>query len=471
VTGNQARLPGRVDVLVVGGGMAGMAAAMVAAEGGARTLVIEKGSRPGGSAALSVGMFWTIPDFETLRQRVPLGDPELGRAVVEEYPVAVETIRQMGVSVGDRVSGVMTVGLGHFIDVQELLDYELAVIESTGGRIACNASVRRLLADEEGAIVGATVRDSDGKRATVLADATILATGGFQGDPDLVSTYIGPNSDHMLVRSNKGSVGDGLRLGRAAGGATSRAMSSFYGHSVPSPLTSFTEEQYMPLAQYHSNHCILVNRLGRRFCDESHGDEVSVQELLTQPEARGVLLCDERVRAEYVVSEPFPNAGLLDRFKLAAEAGARLTSADTVDGLVEKVAGWDVDAIRLKATLEGYAAAARGEPVGLDAPLPAEPEPLIEPPFHALEVQPAITFTYGGLRTDADGRVLDHDGVRVTGLWAAGVDAGGLSNHTYAGGLAPAFITGRRAAASALSLLAGDTAGTKGFYSTIRGRQ
>ena len=80
-------------------------------------------------------MFWTIPDFETLRQRVPLGDPELGRAVVEEYPVAVETIRQMGVSVGDRVSGVMTVGLGHFIDVQELLDYELAVIESTGGRI------------------------------------------------------------------------------------------------------------------------------------------------------------------------------------------------------------------------------------------------------------------------------------------------------------------------------------------------
>ena len=112
MTGNQARLPGRVDVLVVGGGMAGMSAAMVAAEGGGRTLVIEKGSCPGGSAALSVGMFWAIPDFETLRQRVPLGDPELGSAVVEEYPVAVETIRQMGVSVGDRVLGVMTVSVG-----------------------------------------------------------------------------------------------------------------------------------------------------------------------------------------------------------------------------------------------------------------------------------------------------------------------------------------------------------------------
>ena len=68
-----------------------------------------------------------------------------------------------------------------------------------------------------------------------------------------------------------------------------------------------------------------------------------------------------------------------------------------------------------------------------------------------VEVQPAITFTYGGLRTDANGRVLDHDGVQVDGFCVAGVDAGGLSNWTYAPGLAPAFITGWRAAASALA--------------------
>jgi predicted oxidoreductase len=77
--------------------------------------------------------------------------------------------------------------------------------------------------------------------------------------------------------------------------------------------------------------------------------------------------------------------------------------------------------------LKGYAAAARGEAVSLDAQMPVELEPLVEPPFHALEVQPAITFTYGGLRTAPDGRVLDHDGVRVNGLWAAGVDVGGRS--------------------------------------------
>ena len=434
--------------------MAGLAAAAYASEHGSRVLVIEKGPRPGGSAALSVGMFWAVPDFETLRRRVPLGDPDLGRAVVEYYSSAVEVIREMGVSVGDRISGVMTVGIGHPIDVHALLDLEVAAIRRSGGRVACDAAVRRLITGEDGSVTGAVVRGPDGRISTVLAGATILATGGFQGDPGLLSAYMGPNADRMLVRSNKGSVGDGLRLGSSAGGATSRAMSSFYGHLVPSPLSGFAEDDYMPLAQYYSSHCILVNRRGHRFCDESQGDEVSVQALLAQPEARGVLLCDERVRREFVVSEPFPNAGLLDRFERAASAGARLATSDTLDGLVSRAAAWGVDAVRLRDTLEDYAAAARDEPVGLDAPLPAVPEPLVEPPFYALEVQPTITFTYGGLRTGTDGRVLDHDGMLVGGLWAAGVDAGGLSNWTYAGGLAPAFITGRRAGASAIAVLA-----------------
>ncbi len=162
-----------------------------------------------------------------------------------------------------------------------------------------------------------------------------------------------------------------------------------------------------------------------------------------------MLLCDERIRTSHVVGEPFPNAGGIDRFAEAAAAGARFTSALTVDALAAEVGAWGVDPVQLKLTVHAYAAATRGEPVVLDAPLPAEPEPLTEPPFYALEVVPAITFTYGGLRGDTDGRVLDHDGVPVPGLWAGGVDLGGVSNWTYAGGLSVAYVTGRRAGASA----------------------
>jgi NADPH-dependent 2,4-dienoyl-CoA reductase/sulfur reductase-like enzyme len=98
-------LPERVDVLVVGGGMAGLAAAMVAAENGARVLVIEKGSRPGGSAALSVGMFWAVPDVETLRRRVPLGHPDLGRRGGRRRVVELDVRGRAGTGVHHRPKG------------------------------------------------------------------------------------------------------------------------------------------------------------------------------------------------------------------------------------------------------------------------------------------------------------------------------------------------------------------------------
>ncbi len=368
------------DILVIGAGMAGLAAAAAASEAGARVVVLEKAAQAGGSAAMSVGMFWAPPDFEAFRRRVPLGDPALGRAVVDDYPAAVERIRSFGIRVGPQVDGVMTIGIGHSIDVPALLDRELADIEHGGGRVLFGMPARRLLVGADGTVRGAQARGGPVVRAT----ATIIATGGFQGDPELRTRYLGVNADRLVLRANPGSVGDGLRMGRAA---------------------------------------------------------------------RGVLLCDEAVHTGYVVGEPFPGLGTIDRFEYAAEAGARYARADTVAGLVAAVARWGVDAAGLRQTIAGYAAAAAGQAVPLDAPLPAVPRPLVQPPLHALEVVPAITFTYGGLRTDADGRVLDHDGAAIPGLWAAGVDAGGLSNHTYAGGLAPAYITGVRAAAAAISAM------------------
>jgi predicted oxidoreductase len=79
------------------------------------------------------------------------------------------------------------------------------------------------------------------------------------------------------------------------------------------------------------------------------------------------------------------------------------------------------------------------------------PEPITDPPFHALEVQPAITFPFGGLRVDPDGRVLNRDGAPVPGLFAAGADAGGLQDVRYVGGLALGLVFGPRAARTAIA--------------------
>jgi succinate dehydrogenase/fumarate reductase flavoprotein subunit len=198
----------------------------------------------------------------------------------------------------------------------------------------------------------------------------LLATGGFQGDRRAVRRFLGPGADLMPVRANPHSTGDGLRMGRAVGASLAGPMDGFHGHLVPSPLERFGPPEFVALSQYHSRHCVLVNQEGRRFTCEKWGDEVSNLALLRQPGMRAILLCDERVRREHVG----------DAFDLARRAGAHLIRADTLERLAD-FAERDLLESRLHET-----------------------------PFWALEVQPTITFTYGGLRTDADGRVRDEYG-------------------------------------------------------------
>ena len=75
--------------------------------------------------------------------------------------------------------------------------------------------------------------------------------------------------------------------------------------------------------------------------------------------------------------------------------------------------------------------------------------PLLDPPYYVIEVIPAITFTFTGLRIDEHARVLDTEGAPIPGLLAAGADAGGVFHRAYAGGLAAALVFGLEAAATA----------------------
>ena len=430
--------------------MAGLAAAATAAEAGSSVTVIEKRSTLGGSAAMSAGIVWTAPDFQTLRQVVPGGDAALGQALIDGFWPAVEWVRSAGVSVSERWEGQMGFGSAVRVDIEALLTSWQSEIESAGGVVMMRSAARRLLTDESGRVRGAAVDTPTGPRE-LRADAVLLATGGFQGDPELLTTFVGTGADAMLVRSNPGSVGDGFRLGRDAGASASRWMSGFYGHLVPSPLAALREDQYLMLTQYYSNHCILVNRRGHRFTDESLGDEVSNQAVLRQPDSRAVLLCDDRIRAAFAVTAPYPHGQVVDRMAAAQAAGGRYASTRTKEELLGVVAGWGVAPRALAKTLDEWAAAAAGDEPALEVPRVARPEPFVDPPFHALELQPAITFTFGGLKVDADGRVLDHDGAPVPGLFAAGADAGGLQDVRYVGGLALGLVFGPRAARTAIN--------------------
>ncbi len=441
---------GRDDqLLVIGGGVAGLAAAAAAAEAGASVTVVEKSDSLGGSAAMSAGIVWTAPDFQTLRRVVPGGDAALGRALIEGFWPAVEWVRSTGVSVSERWEGQMGFGSAVRVDIKSLLAAWQKKIVSSGGEILVESPARKLITDEAGRVRGATVHTPDGPR-DMRADAVLLATGGFQGDPELLATFIGAGADAMLVRSNRGSVGDGFRFGRAVGASASRCLDGFYGHLVPSPMAELRQDQFLELTQYYSNHCLLVNRLGRRFTDESLGDEVSNQATLRQPGSRAVLLCDERIHTTYAATAPYPHGQLVDRIAAADAAGGRHASKQTMEELLDAVAAWGVPPRTLATTLDQWGVAAGGDATALGVPRAVRPEPFVDPPFHALELQPAITFPFGGLRVDADGRVLDHDGAAVPRLFAAGADAGGLQDVRYVGGLALGLVFGPRAARAAI---------------------
>lgn len=441
-----ASIPEAVDVIVLGSGIAGSTSALVAARAGARTLLVEKSATFGGSAALSAGFYWSAPDLAALRRRVPLGDPELGRTLLEEFYPTLDVIRSTGVRVSDeRLTGIMTYGIGYSFDVRGYLVAAREEVTALGGTVLGGAKAVGLVGDDTG-VRGVRFRGG----SACVAPATVLATGGFQGDRELLHRYIGPNADRLLRRTNPGSVGDGLRLARQAGAAATGGMATFYGHLIAHPITRFQPEDYLPYSQYYSGHTVILNRHGRRFIDETLGDELINQTLTFQPDARAVLVFDETVRTTEARKEPFPGTGLVDRLQVAIDAGGRYATSNTLPELLDAIEPWGYDRTESGLTLDVYRAAAEGgRRAACGIPISPAAQPPRHAPFHALEVQPSITFTFGGIAIDPHGRALDLDGQPIPGLFAAGADIGGVSNYGYAGGLAPAAITGRRAATTA----------------------
>ncbi|CAI7590602.1 unnamed protein product [Penicillium bialowiezense] len=411
-----------VDVLVCGGGMSGMACAAFAADSGAKVLVVEKQSEIGGSSNYSAGMFWAPQTYHKLRDWVPQGDPELQKAWLSDYLPAVQWMRENGVPMADRFNGIMTIGIGFPVNIPHLHSLHRKRIQSskTRSEIFTNTSVVKLNQQQPGVsgspITGAVIRrnlpNSSIECYNVRAKMVVLATGGFQGSSDLRSKYLGQGGDDIFLRSNHGSVGDGLKLALGAGAGTSKGMSSYYGHLLAAPLRAeeVDPKDYLPLAQYQSKHCLLLNENGQRFADESTGDEIINQYLAKQEKRRGFLLFNEKTRVQHCITALFPNAGDIDRMQKAREHGCNVESSPTLTGLGDILHKWGVDRSRARRTID------------------------------------EITFTYGGIAIDNKGHALTADGSRIPGLLVAGVDAGGFSNLGYAGGLALAFVTGLWAA-------------------------
>jgi succinate dehydrogenase/fumarate reductase flavoprotein subunit len=418
------------DLVVVGSGMAGMTAAAAVAAAGGRVAVVEKAAELGGSSAMSGGWVWTAPRPDVLVEESPRADPALVTALCEGYDRLMAWIEASGAPIGDEAI-VLEYGRGRPVGMAEYLDWCRETVEAAGGSVRTRAQMYAL-AVEDGAVVGAEVYEG-GEHVSLRAPWTLLASGGFQADGELIAAHIHPNAPDMPLRSNRASEGDGLRAALAAGAATSPAMDGFYGHLISWPTDVWVPGVYTLLSQYHSHRAALVNVDGELFEPPFPSDHYNAQWVLRQPQGRAVMVFDRLLYEDQ--GSPISTGTRPNAFDIAAEHGAHAARAETLDDLGRQLTPWGFATAGLAATIDAFNAAAR-----------PPRQTVTEPPFFALEVKAAITFTHGGIRIDVDGQALDGDGRPVPGLLAAGADAGGVHDRGYGGGLAAAGVFGIRAA-------------------------
>ncbi|HEY8480296.1 MAG TPA: FAD-dependent oxidoreductase [Spirillospora sp.] len=434
------------DVVVLGGGMAGMTVAATAAQAGASVVVVDVADRPGGSAALSEGYVWTAPSAEVFTEQDPGGDVERFGAMLEGLPEAFAWVESLGVQVGPQLSGILGFGTGRQIDVLGYLRRCRGLVEGGGGWVLPSTEPVRLLRDAD-AVTGVRVReagDGSGETMEIEAPAVVLATGGFQADPEAREELLFPGAGRLVLRASPYGRGGGLRLGTAAGGDLTGPTDGFYGHLVPYPIEDFAPKDFALLAQYHSEHGLLFGRDGRRFTDESLGDHVNTE--LVARRGTALLLIDERIRREQVLRPFIPGMDAVDKMAEAGARGAHYATGPTVADVASAASAWGYPASLIERGVAEFNAAVRRGTCDRRY----HRMPLTEPPFAVLEVQAAITFTYRGLATDVDGRVLG-GGRPVPGLYAAGVDAGGLNVRGYTGGLVRGLVLGRRTGRAVVS--------------------
>jgi fumarate reductase flavoprotein subunit len=348
------------DLIVAGAGLAGLVAAVRARELGATVVVHEKGDRPGGSMRLSSGVIWRYRDWEQFRAECPGGDPALQRLVQDGLDEALQWLEGLGAPVVARETGS----------------------ELTSGIRFEPEGLTRLLAERTGGLRlrEPLVQGPDGV-------PVVLATGGFQGDRELVRRHVTAEAEHLVLRANPWSDGDGLRLGVEAGGALTKGLEEFYGRNLPAPPARIPPGEFVGLAQLYARHATVRSATGEEYQPRTWSETDVVQWTARQPGARAI----------YRVSD-----GALEERVRDLTVGEMVERARTAGGPVRRVDG---------AT--------------------------------EVEVVAGITTTLGGLRVDTRASVAD-------GVWAAGTDVGGIALGGYASGLAAALVLGRVAAESAL---------------------
>jgi len=476
-----------LDLLIVGCGVAGLSAAVTALEAGLKTLNLERAPEEefgGGSRWTEAYMRMKndseiADDFEEHFANNPgfNVDPNVLRAVgggYESWPGNVkahpfpdpELVSKFADSVPETIGWLKGFGLKFQPQPIYLLTQNttriaahgggLAIIErlrekvlELGGRIAYRTTAVDLLRGEDGAVAGVRALDHEGRLQAIPARAVVLASGGFQGNQEMMTRYIGAKAANIrpVAPGSYYNRGEGIEMALRAGAAPAGEYSSY--HAEPVDPRSLQAEAVVFIYPYG----ILVNRHGRRFTDEApgtvdaHYDNIA-RSFADQPEGLVYVVFDSQV-------EDIP------RWKTSIRSDVPPLQADTIEDLARQMGVPARELARTVAAFNAACPAPKGEftPFELDFQgteniEPAKSHwarPIEKGPFRAYPIISSTCFTFGALKVNPDAQVLTRDGYPIRGLYAAG-ETVGIYHQVYNGstsvlrGLTFGRIAGRHAA-------------------------
>lgn len=324
-----------------------------------------------------------------------------------------------------------------------------ARVAELGGRVEKGVTVLSLLTGPAG-VIGLRVRDTHGVERDILADAVVVADGGFEGNREMMRQYITPHPENLMLRGYESGHGDGIRMAQAIG-ARVTGMETFYGHILSADSLHREGLSPFPFLEFLAAAGMLVDESGERFVDETAGGHFTSNALARRGRGLGYVIFDHAMwegPGTFFFSPPNPNL---------VKAGGTLHQADSLRAL-SKLLGWSEQRLE-EAAEERQRVRLPGAPKPTNASDATDQtvyskgkhrhQPFSTGPYYAAPACAALTSTLGGLEIDACARVLNERGEAIGGLYAAGSSVGNVEGGPdvgYLGGLIKALVFGLLAA-------------------------
>jgi fumarate reductase flavoprotein subunit len=435
------------QIVVIGGGGAGLFAAISAAEKGADVILLEKSGKTGGNTAMAAEVFGAesptqkrmgidAPRDEFFKMHMDFHhwqiNPWLVRTLIDKSADTIRWLEEKGITFNvtqhhpdQPYSSSHTInGFG-----VELVKVLTKASEDLGVQLFYKTGAKEILRDDKKYISG-VVATNKGKEIHIKTSSVVIATGGYAGNKEMLKKFC-PEYHENIILAGFPSMGDGISMAMKIG-AANEGLGTLW---VGAKQVRGEPSRVMWVCAVRRD-SITVNKRGERFFNEDSA--TNHQAVLRQPECVNYTIFDESIMQKVLEDNPegFPTRGNLIGSKLEETRSIFQSATERgnakISNSLDDIANWmGAKPEVLKATIDEYNTFCDK---GHDDVFLKNPQflcALRNPPYYAIRCFPRQGCTIGGIKINHKMEVLDHEDNPILGLYAAGNDTGGWDIHTY----------------------------------------